>query len=132
MDLDKLLTDALRRAKALKFAGLPVAASLECRRIHDEAKRQYLDQKKWSVGDLVELVYTDASGELSSLGTFREYQYRPRQARKLVREGGESADRVEFVYGSHWVEAVQPPLWESTPLEVLELRERFDELMREV
>jgi hypothetical protein len=94
----------------------------------------YQDPTQWHKGKTVELIYTDPSGSLSSLGVFQEHLYRPRWARKLVplHPAPEEADLVEFVYGRHWIEQCPSAAQEESPAELDRLRKRFDELMQEV
>ncbi len=131
MNLDKLLADALRHAgknEALKQA-------LECALIHREVQNRY-GPKTWRTARLIELVWSPApgSGQTQSLGLFREMVHTPSDARRLVRlDSPPPAEEVstEFCYGEHWIEARKPV--ERTPRveEILELRERFEDLMQE-
>lgn len=136
MNLDKLLADALRDAHNLKHAGKTLHQSIQCSLIHREAQHRYGPQS-WISSRLIELVWSPAPGHTpSSLGFFRELLHKSGSGRRLSpvpERPRDEAFEVEFCYGEHWVEAHRAAdVTETSVHEILELRERFEELMREV
>lgn len=132
MNLDKLLSDALKHAHDLKHAGARLHASIEAALIHREIQRKY-GPPNWLPGKLIELLWTSETGETSSLGVFQEMVHRSGCGRRLRRvDSTPPAVEVEFVYGEHWVSPRAPVARTTSVHEIFELRERLDELMREV
>jgi hypothetical protein len=134
MNLDKLLSDALKHAHELKHAGSVFQQSLEAALVHREIQHRYGPQN-WKSARLIELIWTNDQNESYSLGMFREMLHPKSGGRKLTRIDHcplNEEIQIEFCYGEHWVEPRQPVARETSVLEILELRERFDELMREV
>jgi len=135
MNLDKLLADALHHAHTLKHSGARLHQSIECSLVH-KAIQSYYGPPNWKSQRLIELIWTNKTPEETcSLGLFREMVHTRSGGRRLVRldtPAGSEEVNIEFVYGEHWVHPRTPVARETSVHEILELRERFEELMREV
>ena len=125
MNLEQLLKDAIRQAKATPLASRPPKA--------ETPHQRYLNPSSWTDGKIIELIYDDGES-LQSLGLFREshYRFRPGGRRLSRLPAGGQPDRFEFCYGEHWVSARgiwQPPV--DSPADAELIRQRFLEMLDE-
>lgn len=135
--LNQLLRHAMHEARIRERVIVKAPTPITQPRVPDPVYQDlYQNPLNWTRGRLITLIHQGPQNRETFLGVFQELLNPKAHVRRLVRDHSPTAHGPalprEYVHGEHWLRAQvwSPP--EDSEGEKLAIRERYDELMKEV